>query len=244
MVCRHLTLLLYFRRLDTSAPSTGLDPERGINYEAGLRGDALGGRFTFDVAVFSLRLSQTIVRRTLDNGAEYFINAGSTSQNGLEVSASCELVQPVSRDDDPLFLQNLRLWGSFAYSDFRFRNYRQGEEDYSGNRVTGVAPVVGVIGVDAGTRPGLYANVTFTFNDFTPLNDANTVYANDFALLAGRLGYRHTFGKVGVEIFAGVDNALNERYSLGNDLNAFGGRFFNAATPRSYFGGVRLKPGW
>jgi iron complex outermembrane receptor protein len=224
--------------------STDLNPERGINYEVGLRGDALNDRFTFDIAVFSLQLSQTIVRRTLGNGAEYFTNAGSTSQNGLEVSASHELIQPVSSDENSVFMQNLRLWGSFTYSDFRFRNYRQGEEDYSGNRVTGVAPVVGVIGIDAGTRPGFYANVTFTFNDFTPLNDANTLYANDFALLAGRLGYQHTFGKLGVELFAGVDNALNEKYSLGNDLNAFGGRFFNAAARRNYFGGVRLKLGW
>lgn len=224
--------------------STELDPERGINYELGLRGNAFADRFTFDVAVFSLRLSQTIVRRTLENGAEYFVNAGSTAQNGLEILASYDLVQPRSSDDLPLFLQNLRIWGSFTYNDFRFRNYIQGTENYSGNRVTGVAPVVAVVGIDAATRHGFYTNITFTFNDTTPLNDANTVYAPDFEMLTGRIGYRRKIGRTEADFFAGVDNALNERYSLGNDLNAFGGRFFNAAAPRNYFGGVRLKLGW
>jgi iron complex outermembrane recepter protein len=33
---------------------------------------------------------------------------------------------------------------------------------------------------------------------------------------------------------------LDETYSLGNDLNAFGGRFFNAAAPRNFFAGMKL----
>jgi iron complex outermembrane receptor protein len=33
---------------------------------------------------------------------------------------------------------------------------------------------------------------------------------------------------------------LDEKYSLGNDLNAFGGRYFNAAPERNYFGGVKF----
>ena len=41
-------------------------------------------------------------------------------------------------------------------------------------------------------------------------------------------------------VYFGVDNALNEKYSLGNDLNAAGGRYFNAAPKRNFFAGVRI----
>jgi iron complex outermembrane receptor protein len=221
-----------------------LAPERGINYEAGLRGSAFSDRLTFDVVAFSLQLRETIVRRTVENGAEYFVNAGRTAQNGVEAAFSYLLVGSQTGEHSGRFLQQMRGWGSFTYNDFRFRNYRQGENDYSGNRVTGVAPTVTVAGLDAETRPGFYANLTFTFTDFIPLDDANTVYANDYALLGARLGYRRELKKNSLDIFAGIDNALDEQYSLGNDINAFGGRYYNAAAPRNYYAGLRLKLGW
>ncbi|HEX8528717.1 MAG TPA: TonB-dependent receptor, partial [Cytophagales bacterium] len=192
---------------------------------------------------FSLQLRETIVRRTIENGAEYFVNAGRTTQNGLEAAVSYLLVGTEDGGNGGRFLQRLRGWGSFTYNDFRFRNYRQGETDYSGNRVTGVAPTVTVAGLDAETRPGFYANLTFTFTDFIPLNDANTAYANDYALLGARLGYRRSLNRHSFEVFAGIDNALDEVYSLGNDINAFGGRYYNAAAPRNYYAGLRLKLG-
>jgi iron complex outermembrane receptor protein len=225
-----------------------LAPERGINYEAGLRGDAVNDRLNFDLVAFSLQLSETIVRRTVASGAEYFANAGRTVQNGLEASVSYALVLPSETNSGRPFLQSVTVWGSYTYNDFRFRNYEQYTPTdtltFSGNRVTGVAPHVAVAGLDAATRMGLYANLTFTFTDFIPLNDANTVYANDYALLGARLGYRRDFGKFGLDVFGGLDNALDEQYSLGNDINAFGGRYFNAAAPRNYYIGIRLKPGW
>jgi iron complex outermembrane receptor protein len=45
-----------------------------------------------------------------------------------------------------------------------------------------------------------------------------------------------------LEIFAGVDNLLDEQYSLGNDLNAFAGRFYQPAPTRNGYGGVKV--GW
>jgi iron complex outermembrane receptor protein len=34
---------------------------------------------------------------------------------------------------------------------------------------------------------------------------------------------------------AGVDNLLDQKYSLGNDINGFGGRYYNAAPGRNYY---------
>jgi iron complex outermembrane receptor protein len=43
-----------------------------------------------------------------------------------------------------------------------------------------------------------------------------------------------------VEVFFGIDNLLNEKYSLGNDLNAFGQRYYNPSPERNIFGGVKI----
>ncbi|QIL77496.1 hypothetical protein [Hymenobacter sp. HDW8] len=45
-----------------------------------------------------------------------------------------------------------------------------------------------------------------------------------------------------MDIFAGLENATNRRYSLGNDLNAFGQRYFQPAPGRNWYSGVQL--GW
>jgi iron complex outermembrane receptor protein len=41
-----------------------------------------------------------------------------------------------------------------------------------------------------------------------------------------------------LKLFIGGDNLLNEKYSLGNDINGFGGRYYNAAPGRNYYAGI------
>ena len=88
------------------------------------------------------------------------------------------------------------------------------------------------------------ANFTYNYVDELPLNDANTDYAEAFVLLGARVGWNATLQQSHkVEIFVGIDNALDETYSLGNDLNAIGGRYYNAAMPRNYYAGVNILLG-
>ncbi len=47
-------------------------------------------------------------------------------------------------------------------------------------------------------------------------------------------------GKARLKIVAGSDNLLDQRYSLGNDINGFGGRYYNAAAGRNYYASLIL----
>ena len=38
-----------------------------------------------------------------------------------------------------------------------------------------------------------------------------------------------------------IDNLFDEKYSLGNDLNAFGQRYYNPSPERNYFGGIKIR---
>ncbi len=202
--------------------------------------NASGRQLLFDGAVYTFGLQETIVIQREDDGADYFVNAGKTRQFGVEGMITW----------DPSWLStgaltDFRLWTSYTYNHYRFNDYVQDGVDYSGNALAGVAPVSVVTGLDVSLRMGLYLNVAAELcPDHIPLNDANTAYAKEYMLLGSRLGYRRTFGdRLLADVFGGIDNALDKRYSLGNDLNAAGNRFYNTAPTRNFYFGVKLQRG-
>jgi iron complex outermembrane receptor protein len=44
-----------------------------------------------------------------------------------------------------------------------------------------------------------------------------------------------------VRYFLSIDNLLNTFYSLGNDINAAGRRYYNPSSPRSYMAGISVQ---
>ncbi|RNI30401.1 TonB-dependent receptor [Rufibacter immobilis] len=217
--------------------NTALQPERGLNYELGLRGILLNQRFTFDLVGFHFKLKETIVSRTTPSGVAVFANAGATRQKGVEAALGYAIIQAPEAQ-----LRLLRLWATYTYNHFRFRDYRQNENDFSGNRLTGTAPHVAVVGLDVESQLGLYLNATANYSAEIPLNDANTVYAPDYVVVGAQAGYRRAFAQTWrLEVYGGVENATDRDYSLGNDLNAFGNRYFQAAPGRNFYSGLQLQ---
>jgi len=214
---------------------TDLQPEFGWNYEVGIRGTALQYRLSFDLNLYQFKLQQAIVRRVDSSGAEYFVNSGGTNQKGIEAQLGYWFIHNVDH-----FFRGLRVWTSFTINDYKFSDYKVASADYSGNEITGVPKNVIVSGLDIETAPRLYLNVSYNYTSRLPLNDANSVYAQDYRLLQGRVGWKRNFRTVQLEIFAGIDNGLNQLYSLGNDINAVGNRYYNPAPARNYFGGIVL----
>ncbi|HYH16706.1 MAG TPA: TonB-dependent receptor, partial [Flavisolibacter sp.] len=205
-----------------------LDAENGTNYDLGVRGQF--GNLSFDVNTFIFSLNSTIVQRRTAGGGSYFINAGKTDQRGLEAQANYSLFQ-----HSPIFDKSL-LWISYAWYDFRYKSFKQVDSDYSNNDLPGVAPHNIASGLDLQAQNGLLGSLTYYYNAKAPLNDANTANAEAFHLIGARAGYQKVFmQKWRLKLIVGIENLLDERYSLGNDINGFGGRYYNAAPGRNYF---------
>ena len=214
-----------------------LEPERGQQVELGLRG-RLFDHLQFDVVGYSLNLSNTIVRRSLANGADYFVNAGRTQQLGLESYLGYDLLSARTNTNGPV----LKLWQSLTLTDYKYLSYQQLATDLSGNKVPGVAPFTGVWGLDAVLPMGLYAHITYQFLNQFALNDANTATSDPTRLLQATIGYKQLIGKhLTADLYAGGDNLLDQTYSLGYDLNAVGNRYYNAASRRNFTVGLRLR---
>ncbi len=212
-----------------------LEAEEGTNYDLGFRGTFFDG-LNVDVNAFYFRLKNTIVQRRDAGGGDYFINAGKTSQKGLETSLQYNLWQ-----NSPA-LRQATLWLNHTYHHFRYKDFRQVSGDFSGKDLPGVAPHVVSAGADFSLRNGFLGSVTYYYNSRIPLNDANTEKADAFHVLGARIGYDLLF-KQGqkLRIVAGADNLLDQQYSLGNDINGFGGRFYNAAQGRNYYASILLQ---
>lgn len=213
-----------------------LQPEYGWNYEAGLRGSLFKNHFQFDISAYTFNLSNAIVRRTANNGAEYFVNAGGTKQQGIEAMLAYIVV-----DSKEKFISLLKLSSSLTFNKYRFKDYKINTADYSGNKLTGVPDKIIVSSLDIEFKNKIFLYVTHNYTSKLPLTDANTAFADDYHLLQCKLGWKIKMKKLVAEIFAGADNILNEKYSLGNDLNAAGNRFYNAAPLRNYFAGISIN---
>lgn len=212
-----------------------LDAERGWNTEAGIKGFLLQNKFSFDLAYYRFLLNNAIVRRTDAAGAEYFVNAGEVLQQGLELLLKYRLYQ-----NDHSFVQSVMLSNSFSYQPYRFKEYQQGSVNFNGNRLTGVPEKVNVLGIALLAKEGWYLTAVLNTTGSIPLNDANTVFAGSCELLQAKLGKSFVCKRIRAEVFIGGDNLLNQRYSLGNDINAFGNRYFNPAPARNWYGGIRF----
>jgi iron complex outermembrane recepter protein len=213
-----------------------LQPENGWNYELGIKGSTLQSRFEFDASVYSFHLKNAIVRRVSDAGTDYFVNAGSTKQQGVEVWLKGYLIR-----NDHSFVSALALSNSFSYQPYTFDQYVSGTNNYSGNKLTGVPKNINVSTLDVHTNKGYYATLSLNVTGKIPLNDANSIYADNYQLMQMKVGYQKQFNKIKLNFFGGVDNLLNQNYSLGNDLNAAGNRYFNPAGKRNFWVGANFE---
>ncbi|MFT3825748.1 MAG: TonB-dependent receptor plug domain-containing protein [Chitinophagaceae bacterium] len=220
----------------TSVISTGLQAEHGVNYEAGIKSNLLQQRLYIEVNAFWYQLKNAIVQRRDASNADYFINAGSTRQRGIESQASYQLL-----NSSKGFFTSACIRSAYTYYHFRYHDFKQIANDFSGKKLPGAATNTFSAGIDAATRPGLYTNITWFYSDPVALNDANTDIASSYNLLGGRIGWRKTCKKIMLDIFAGADNLFNVTYSLGNDINATGGRYYNTAPGANYFAGVIIQ---
>lgn len=207
----------------------GLQAEYGWNTEAGVKWIAFQGKMSVTAAFFQFNLKDAIVRQTNATGAEFFVNAGSTRQKGLEGEWSLLILnKPLA----PVF-QKIRVMQTITLNDFRFKDYKQGGSDFSGKKITGIPDQVYGMSAQFGFLKQFELNLNFNYVGRIPLTDANLIFADPYRLWAGKLSWSGKFKKVRTSFFVLLDNLGNINYSLGNDLNAFGGRYYNPAPTRN-----------
>ena len=216
---------------------TGLQAEYGWNKELGMKWSAIRGKLFLSATIFQFDLKDAIVRQTNAAGAEYFANAGAVKQKGFESEFNWIVINN-SRGKKVNYLQ---LMGSFTLNDFKFGEYQAGNSNFRGNKLTGIPDQVFTAGLQSEFLNHFYFNLNFNYTGGMPLNDVNTVYASAYRLWQSKIGWKTKVKRKLLDTYFLVDNISDEQYSLGNDINAFGGRFFNPAPGRNILLGIALQ---
>lgn len=220
----------------TGVISTFLEAEEGVNYELGGSFHFLKNKLRLEATAFYFKLQNALVSRKDSSNADYYVNAGNTKQKGVEISA--DYITTVQSH----VLKTLAVKTAFTVNDFTYGSFQKGSADFSGKHLPGVPANTVVILADLQLAKGIYLNSTYYYSDKIFLDDTNAAAAADYHLLGARAGFKTTLTpKIKLNVYAGADNLLNEIYSLGNDINAAGGRYYNAAPSRNYYAGLALQ---
>ncbi|GAC1382738.1 MAG: TonB-dependent receptor [Ginsengibacter sp.] len=206
----------------------GLNAENAINYELGIKATVFKKLF-IDVNAFTLSLENTIVQKRDASGSDSYYNAGSTQQHGIEAYINYDFNTGVGA-----FLRN-NFSLSYTLYDFHYKNFKQQLNDYSGNQLPSVAPNTLHAGYDVALKCGFFGSFNYLFTDKIALNDANSEFASSYQLVSLKAGVEKRISGMRLRLAAGADNLLNEHDSLGNDINGFAGRYYNASPERNYY---------
>jgi len=219
--------------------NTNLKPETGWNYEVGTRGGLFKNKLQFNLAIYRLDIKNLVVSRRVADDQFIGVNAGKTRHDGLELGLNYKLVDKN--------LVKLSTFMNYTLNNFKFKDFMDEDNDFSGNDLTGVPSEIFNAGIDVITEFGVYGNMNFQHVGSQPITDNNSLYSNTYNLTNLKFGYeRSLLKKLTLNIFFGLDNVFKEVYASQILINAssFGGkapRYFYPGNPRNYYTGLNIK---
>lgn len=219
--------------------NTELKPERGWNYEVGVKSTLLKNKLYTELTLYSLQVNNLLVARRIAEDQFVGINAGESSHKGAELSL---------RYNETLF-NNIEVSPYFTGSlnHYRFKDFVDGDEDFSGNKLTGAPNVQWQTGLDINTDFGLSIFASLLHVGAIPLNDGNTLFSDAYSVTNLKAMYQFPlFKSITANISAGVNNLFDLNYAASILPNAVGfgnaaPRYFYPGAPINYFGNINLR---
>ncbi|WP_296323748.1 TonB-dependent receptor [Winogradskyella sp.] len=219
--------------------NNNLEPETGWNYEIGLRTQLLNNRIQIHTALYRLDVRNLLVARRTGDDQFIGVNAGQTLHDGLELTINSTFI-----DTEELTLTS---FFNLSLNDYKFEEFIDGDNDFSGNDLTGVPSNIMNAGINFSSSLGLYGNINFQHVGEQPITDSNSLFSESYTLTNLKIGFkRRVLDKITLNIFYGIDNIFDEAYASQILINAraFGGnapRYFYPGNPVNYYAGVNVN---
>lgn len=214
-----------------------LGPEKGFNYELGSELFLLKRKLHFRVNAYLLDIDDLLVAERVDDDQYIGRNAGKTEHKGVELSIS--FTQSINR-----FLY-ISPYINAEITDHKFIDFVDGDNNFSGNQLTGVPEKKVNGGINLGFKD-FSLNTNFLHIGEIPLNDANQLYSERYTVFNAKASYKKELSKALLfEVNAGINNFTAEKYAASVLINATGfgnsePRFYYPGMPRNWFGGVKV----
>lgn len=212
--------------------------ETGTNYELGGQFAWLNKKLTLDWTLYRMDINNLLVAQRVGEDQYIGKNAGETRHQGLELDVKYRTYLSKQLLITPYL--------GYTFSDHVFVDFVDGDNDYSGNPLTGVPRHRLTSGLDLQHSNGLQLNLNHQFVDKIPLTDATSIYSEAYHVFHLKLGYRAQIATdFSLGLHAGINNVFDTNYAQSVLINAvgFGGaqpRYFYPGNGRNYFTGIRL----
>lgn len=207
--------------------NNSLKPETGWNFEFGSRGRIINERLQFEISVYRLSVKNLLVSRRVQEDQFIGVNAGKTLHDGLELQLNYDWMKTESA--------SIGSFVNYTLNNYKFKEFLDRDNDFSGNDLTGVPSKVFNAGIDFNSNIGLYGNINYQYVGHIPITDSNSLYSKSYNLTNLKIGYQSKFNKyIRAKIFIGINNLFSEKYASQLLINASG---FNGALPRYFYPG-------
>lgn len=219
--------------------NTNIKPETGWNYEIGSRNSLLKNKLFLDIAIYKMNVKNLLVARRTAADEFIGVNAGKTVYNGLELSVNYKILH------NNIF--KIYNTNAFAFNNFKFKEFIDDTNNYSGNKLTGVPKTTFNTNLSIDSKIGFYAFLNYNFVDKTPMKDDNSIFSDTYQLVNIKIGYKSNEDKkLQFNVFIGINNVFNTKYAAMLLINApsFGGkapRYYYPGKPINYYFGANLK---
>jgi len=217
--------------------NTELGPEKGFNYEIGSEIFLLKRKLRLKVNAYLLDIDDLLIAERVGDDQYIGRNAGKTEHKGVELRIS--FMQPITK-----FLY-ISPYLNAEITDHKFIDFVDGENDFSGNQLTGVPDNKVNGGIHLAFK-SFSLNTNFLHIGEMPLNDANQLYSEKYTVFNSKTSYKKELSKyLSLEVNGGINNFTDEKYAASVLINATGfgnsqPRFYYPGMPRNWFGGIKL----
>lgn len=186
----------------------------------------------YQFSLFSINFKDklTQLRGVISNAEQtpysYWANTGNQQNKGLEMSAGYSYKPKTS------FIATIQPYISYTYNDFKYSGFSTYLKEhgqtatvnlYDDKNVVGVPKTKISLGLDFQTRIGLYWQNTYNFMGSVYTDFANSNKVKSFGLLNSKIGYKHRFNKLDVDVFFAGNNLTSQiNYTFlfyGNSIN-------------------------
>jgi iron complex outermembrane receptor protein len=207
-----------------------IEPEHGIQYEAGMRLYLFRNKTWIETAVYLINLNNLLVTKRLTEDIFTGINAGRTRHKGVEIMLKQEIF------NNTFFPGNLFLNINYTFSHNIFKDFTDDDNVYNGKQLPGIPSHIYQTNFhwNLVKQFDLYFQGLFVGSQF--INDANSIKNNAYFINNIKVVYHFFSNNSGTfSFYLGINNITNAHYSPMLTVNAVA---FGNSEPRYYYPGM------
>jgi len=215
---------------DGSGFNPNLKAQTARHIEFGLKG-YLQQKASFQISLFQVTSKNELLPFEVDTipGRTFFRNIGSTDRLGLELFLSYP------------FSDVITLSTNWNFNQFIFKDYELDSVNFKDNKLPGLPNFQGFVQLDFKFLKGFDVSFQNQLIGKIFMNDTNESLQEP--KLISNISVKYSFERNKLKLFPylGVNNIFQTKYADNIRINAFGGRYYEAAPDLLIYGGLRIE---